>query len=296
MRRLRPARQSCRAVGAPVSRTLAGNGVQSCDSSVANARRERSSVLRLRQREFRIAHKSFTINDLTQARWPPSPRLFPHLQRESSGPCKPVADESGTTPDGLQPGLAKLKPAARAPVHPASGIENAGTFVQDHPAMCSAFPTPRWTSGRGRGQAARESSSSISINRAERVYRGSAPLMKPACPGRTPGVGSLSSRPPAVRLFRNPQEGGEPARIRPTTDDVQLAPEPRPFNERTVSTNEPCPRTGRPGRARQGPPAPIDSPIPVPSLAPQRSALASCWRRLSRGPCGQPRRRSRREG
>ena len=47
------------------------------------------------------------------------------LFRESSGPWKPVADESGTTPDDPQPRLANLKPAARGPVHPASGMENA---------------------------------------------------------------------------------------------------------------------------------------------------------------------------
>ncbi len=57
----------------------------------------------------------FGVNDLLHVRQARFPRSFPHLQRESSGPCKPVADESGTTPDGPQPRFPHCLGRAPAP-------------------------------------------------------------------------------------------------------------------------------------------------------------------------------------
>ena len=65
--------------------------------------------------------------------------------------------------------------------------KRAGRSSRTDPPWCSAFPTPPWMGARGRRQTDRASSSSISINRTERVYRGSAAPRKPASRGRTPG-------------------------------------------------------------------------------------------------------------
>ena len=64
-----------------------------------------------------------------------------------------------------------------------------GPTARDRPATCSACPTPPWTGARARRQAGWASSSSIPINRRERVYRGSAALrnravVEPATPRR----------------------------------------------------------------------------------------------------------------
>ena len=90
----------------------------------------------LRQREFRIFHKSFTVNDLIQVCQPRFPRSFPHLSQDSSGPCRPAADDSGTMPDGFQPRLAELEPAPRTPCAscPAAS-KTGGPSVQDRPTM-----------------------------------------------------------------------------------------------------------------------------------------------------------------
>ena len=94
----------------------------------------------LRQRELRIVHKSFTINDLLKVCQPWFPRSFPHRQRESSGPCKPVADESGTTPD--RPRASSREAQARRPsgcVLPA-GMETRGPSAQDRPHHVQRIP------------------------------------------------------------------------------------------------------------------------------------------------------------
>ena len=121
-----------------------------------------------RQRELHGIHKSFIINDLLYVCQPRFPRSFLYSQRESSGLSEPFVDESGATPRWSRPWLVGFRPAAGGPVHPAGRMETRGPSVPDRPRRCSALPTPLWTRRRG-PRDAQASSSSISINRTERV-------------------------------------------------------------------------------------------------------------------------------
>ena len=192
------------------------------------------------------------INDLLQVLQTRSPRSFPHLQRESSGPSRPVTDESGTIPDGPQPRFAKLKPVARVPVQPAGGIETPGPTARDRPATCSAFPTPPWTGARARRQAGWASSSSIPINRRERVYRGSAALrnravVEPATPRRA----FLNA---ATAAGRSTSRETAPARRSTTARTLtRLLLETRSTATPTVPSANPSRRTAIRIRDRVGP-------------------------------------------
>ena len=179
--------------------------------------RGRPCAASLRQGEFRIFHKPFTLNDLSQVCQPRFPRSFPHLQRESSGPSRPVADDSGTTPDGLQPRLAKLEPAARAPLHPAGGVEGwrAVRPGRSHHGAARFPYRPGWrpqppTGCTGIFVLDLDQPAGTSLSRLGRAEK----------PGKSRSnawaSGPHSSGTAAVGLFPNPQDGGEPARTRQT--------------------------------------------------------------------------------
>ncbi len=213
----------------------------------------------LRQGEFRILHKSFTANDLIQVCQPRFPRSFPHFKRESSGPCRPAANDSGTTPDGLQPRLAKLDPAAERLVQPAGSIENARAVRPGSSQHGAArFPhRPGWAPATTDGLHGHLRARSRSTGRNESIA--APPRLSRHVAVERLGVGSVVVPDCARRALRESRDGGEPVPhpADPATDDVQLAPKAT-----ALQGSNRRPQVGRPEAARQGRPA--DPPLARP--------------------------------
>ena len=141
-------------------------------------------------------------------------------------------------------------PPERRCILPAAWRGRAGRPSRTVPPWCSAFPIPPWMGARSRRQGVRASSSSVSINRPERVYRGSAALRSRQVAVERLGVGSALVRDGGRRaLPESPKTAvSRPGRGRPHDGRCPVAA--------TVVGVRPGCRRGRRGSGHRGPRGP----------------------------------------